>query len=185
MADLNENVVEAGLDEVKKQVENYTDDEVKERESIYDLAMELVKSYGLDWTFRSINHVVNREEITFNQLRGCVFKRGEEIVFDCLRATLYLIEAGLVGSKQIAESNKEALEEKAYEIVEDWREKFGFVGTLHILLINVMEKKHFFMGGQDLRVLEFMSYKNMQADLAKANLAMDIEMKLNQSRAVQ
>lgn len=165
---------------------NMTDEEIQAREELVNLAFEKITSYGLDWTFRSINYIVNREGLTFNQLRSCVFKNSKgEVAYDYMKATLLIIQAGLVGSKQIQESNREELEDKAYEIIEDWRNSFGYVGTLQILLINIMERKHFFMGTQDLRVLELLSYKNLQPDLVKTQLALDMETKLSQSRAVQ
>lgn len=165
---------------------NMTDEEIQAREELVNLAFEKITSYGLDWTFRSINYIVNREGLTFNQLRSCVFKNSKgEVAYDYMKATLLIIQAGLVGSKQIPESNREELENKAYDIIEDWRNSFGYVGTLQILLINIMERKHFFMGTQDLRVLELLSYKNLQPDLVKTQLALDMETKLSQSRAVQ
>ena len=163
-----------------------TDEEIQAREELFNLALDKITSYGLDWTFRSINYIVNREGLTFNQLRSCVFKNSKgEVAYDYMKATLLIIQAGLVGSKQIAESDKKALEDKAYDIIEDWRSNFGYVGTLQILLVNIMERKHFFMGTQDLRVLELLSYKNLQPDLVKTQLALDMETKLSQSRAVQ
>ena len=163
-----------------------TDEEIQAREELINLAFDKIASYGLDWTFRSINYIVNREGLTFNQLRSCVFKNSKgEVAYDYMKATLLIIQAGLVGSKQIVESDKKALEDKAYDIIEDWRSNFGYVGTLQILLINIMERKHFFMGTQDLKVLELLNYRNLQPDLVKTQLALDMETKLSQSRAVQ
>lgn len=186
---MNEDIKTTNTEEVEntQELENqYTEEEIKAREELVNLAMELVNSYGLDWTMRSIDYIVNREGITFNQLRGCIFKnKSGEVAYDYNKATRLIIQAGLVGSKQIPQNDTKALEEKAYDIIEDWRDKFGYIGTLQILLINVMEKKHFFMGTQDLRVLELLSYQNLQPDLVKTQLALDMETKLNQSRALQ
>lgn len=182
--DTSENVQTS--EDVQTSAPVYTDEEIEARQQLLDLAMDLINSYNLTWTIRSIDYIVNREGVTFNQLRSCVFKnKAGDVYYDYNRATRLIIQAGLVGSKQITQTDTKALEEKAYDIVEDWRYKFGYVGTLHILLINIMEREHFFMGTQDLKVLELLSFRNLQTDLAKSQLALDMETKLNQSRALQ
>ena len=50
-----------------------SEEELKEREQLFNGAIERVNNLGLNWTFRSIEFIVNREGITFNQLRSCVF----------------------------------------------------------------------------------------------------------------
>lgn len=163
-----------------------TDEEIKEREDIFNIALNKINEYGLDWTFRSINYIVKRHNITFNQLRSCIFKgKDGEVGYDLFKAVQLIIEAGLVGSKQIEENKTSELENKAYDIIEDWRNNLGYIGILQILLINIMEKKHFFMGTQDLKVLELLSYKNLQKDIANIQMAMEIEQKVSQSQAVQ
>lgn len=182
-----DNVVNTNNEEVTPNNDEatLTPEEVAAREELYNLALDKIKGYGLEWTFRSINFIVNREGLTFNQLRSCVFKNSKgEVGYDYIRATLLIIEAGLVGSKQVADNNREELEAKAYDIIEDWRNSFGYIGTLQILLITIMERKHFFMGTQDLRVLELLSYKNLQPDLVQTQLALDMETKISQSRAL-
>lgn len=163
-----------------------TENEIKEREEILECALNKINEYNLEWTFRSINYVVKRHNVTFNQLRTCVFKTADNNVeYNLFKAVQLIIESGLVGSKQIQENNSKELEDKSYEIIEDWRNSFGYIGILQILLINIMEKKHFFMDTRSIKILELLSYKNLQKDIANTQLAMEIESKLTQSQAVQ
>lgn len=164
-------------------VENEADKKAIE-EDTFNLAVKKLNSYGLEWTFRSINYVLNKENVSFGQLRSCVYMQDGQGVFDYIKSTMSLIKAGLVGSKQISESNEKALEDRAYEIIEDWRNTLGFIGTLHLLIIHTMEEKHFFMGTVDQAVLNHLSSKNSQTDLVK-NLAMeDLEEKIRQAQAL-
>lgn len=164
-------------------VENEADKKAIE-EGTFNLAIKKLNSYGLEWTFRSINYVLNKENVSFGQLRSCVYMQDGQGVFDYIKSTMSLIKAGLVGSKQISESNEKALEDRAYEIIEDWRNTLGFIGTLHLLIIHTMEEKHFFMGTVDQAVLNHLSSKNSQTDLVK-NLAMeDLEEKIRQAQAL-
>lgn len=153
-------------------------------EDTFNLAVKKLNSYGLEWTFRSINYVLNKENVSFGQLRSCVYMQDGQGVFNYIKSTMSLIKAGLVGSKQIPESNEKALENRAYEIIEDWRNTLGFIGTLHLLIIHTMEEKHFFMGTVDQAVLNHLSSKKSQTDLVK-NLAMeDLEEKIRQAQAL-
>ena len=163
-----------------------SEEELKEREQLFNSAIERVNSLGLNWTFRSIEFIVNREGITFNQLRSCVFRsKDNEVKYDVEQAAKYLIAAGLVNPKTCtAEDYKECIE-KAYDIMEDWREEFGFIGILQIILINVMEKKHFFMGTQDIKILEHLASKNLQKDIVMNSIAVDMQTKIAQSQAMQ
>lgn len=162
------------------------EEQIKAREKLVELAIDKINSYGLTWTIQSIEYIVNKENVTFNQLRSCTFKNADgDVCYDLIRAVRLIIQAGLVGSKQISENNMEMLKNKAYEIIEDWRNDFGYIGTLQILLIDIMEKKHFFMGTQDIAVLEILNLKNSQGDLANIMMAMDLEEKINQARAMQ
>ena len=151
----------------------------------YNFAMNLLNSYNLEWTFRSINFVLNKKNISFAQLRSCVYVMDDQAYFDYFKSTLILVEAGLVGSKQYKETDTELLENRAYEIIDNWREKFGYVGTLHLLIIHVMETKHFFMNSQDQDIVNYLSSKNLLSDIAP-NLTMeDTEEKIRQAQALK
>ena len=120
-----------------------SEEELKEREQLFNSAIERVTSLGLNWTFRSIEFIVNREGITFNQLRSCVFRnKDNEVKYDVEQAAKYLIAAGLVNPKTCTAEDYKACIEKAYDIMENWREEFGFIGILQILLINVFSPSH-------------------------------------------
>lgn len=163
-----------------------SEEELKEREQLFNSAIERVNSLGLNWTFRSIEFIVNREGITFNQLRSCVFRnKDNEVKYDVEQAAKYLIAAGLVNPKTCTAEDYKACIEKAYDIMENWREEFGFIGILQILLINVMEKKHFFMGTQDVKILEHLASKNLQKDIVMNSIAVDMQTKIAQSQAMQ
>ena len=153
-------------------------------EDTYNKAMIRLRSYNLEWTFRSINYVLNKENVSFGQLRSCVYIQNGQGVFDYIKSTMILIKAGLVGSKQIPESNPQGLEDRAYDIIEDWRDTFGFIGTLHLLIIKTMEEKHFFMGTADQAVLNHLSSKNLQTDLIKNLVMEDLEEKVRQAQAL-
>ena len=161
------------------------DAEIKQvEEDTFNLALDKFRSYNLAWTFRSINYVLNFEHVSFGQLRSCVYVQDGQGVFNYIRSTLSLIKAGLIGSKQLSENDTEKLENRAYEIIEDWRESFGFIGTLHLFIINAMEEKHFFMGTADQAVLNHLSSKNSQPDLIKNLVMEDLEEKIRQAQAL-
>lgn len=150
----------------------------------YNSAKYLLDSYGLSWTFRSIKYVLDAENTSFGQLRSCVYKVDGEFVFDYIKSTLILIKAGLVGSKQIHESKIEELNNRAYDILEDWRSKVGFIGLLHILIIDVMESKHFFIGDPEMGVIQHITSKGLQRDLGLNILREDMEERIRQLQAL-
>lgn len=165
--------------------ENVNQEELdKLNEKTYELAIEKFNSYNLNWTFRSINYVLNKCNISFGQLRSCVYINSEgQAYFDYIKSVVTLIKAGLIGSNQVKETDSN-IEEKAYEIIEDWRENFGFIGTLHLFIINTMEEKNFFMGRADQAVMQVMSSKNIQKDLIKNLIMEDLEQKVKQAQAL-
>lgn len=168
------------------QESTYTDEEINDNQQAYDKAIEMLAGLGLEWTFRSIQYIVEKRGVTFNQLRSCLFKVGEkDYQYDLAKATRLIVEAGLVGSKQDAGTNLAVLENKAWDILEKWREDFGFIGIMHILTINTMESKHFFIGQDEMKVVQHLHYKNLQKDLAQNLVAQDLSMKMNQAQALQ
>ena len=161
-----------------------TQEQIDEEEKALQEAMEKFNSYRLNWTFRSIEYAINKENVSFGQLRSCVYMRGGSPVFDYVKSTILLVKAGLVGSKQIEETKTKELEDKAFEIIEDWRSTFGYIGTLHILIINAMEKHNFFMQARDRAVISSLGSKNLQKDLARNLMREDLEEKIKQARAL-
>lgn len=166
--------------------DNVSEEEiVAAEEKILATAQEKLTGYGLKWTFRSIEYALNKENVTFGQLRSCVYMTKEGPAFDYVRSVKLLIKAGLVGSKQISDSDAQKLEDRAYEIMEDWREYFGYLGTLHLLMIDRMEKLHFFITDPDLAVMNRLDSKNSQKDLVRNLLMEDLEEKMKQKRALK
>lgn len=156
-----------------------------ENEKDYTMYLERLRSYGLVWTLRSVEYVLYKENISFSQLRSCVYKLGDEKVFNILKSTLVLIKAGLIGAKKLTEFDDNVLEDRAYEIVEDWRSNIGFIGLLHLLMIREMELKHFFIDNRDVRVLQHSASKKLQPDLVKNLLASDLEERIRQAQALE
>ena len=87
--------------------------------------------------------------------------KDEEVKYDIEKATRYLLVAGMINYKTVTKEDYEKHLEDAYDIMENWREENGFIGILHIIIINLMEKKHFFMGTQDIRILEHLASNNL------------------------
>lgn len=165
--------------------ENVNQEELnKLNEDTFNLAYQKFNSYNLNWTFRAINFVLNKKNVSFGQLRTCVYQNEKgEGYFDYIRSVITLVEAGLIGSKQVEETDKN-LEDKAYEIIEDWRDNVGFIGTLHLFIINEMETKNFFMGVADQAIMTHMSSKNIQKGLIGNMLMEDLETKIRQAQAL-
>lgn len=160
-------------------------EETRKAEELYTQAMDKLNSYRLDWTFRSIEYIINKENMSFSQLRSCVYIQDGVPVFNYIKSTILIIKAGLVGSKQIEATNDEALESRAYEIAEEWRAEFTSINTLHLLLIHLMETKHFFMGTEDMKIIQHLSSRNLQKDLGVTLLKEDIEERTRQAQALQ
>lgn len=158
-------------------------EEEKLNESEYLKALDLLNSYQLNWNFRSIRYIINTLNISLGQLRSCVYVKNGYPVFDYLESTINLIKAGLIGNKQYTELSDKDIENRAYEIIEEWAEHGWFIGTLHLMIINQMETKHFFMDTQDLRVINHINSKNLQTDLVTNLIKSDIEERLKQSQA--
>lgn len=159
-------------------------EQLAENERAYNSALNKLLSYNLNWTFRSINYILNSERTSFGQLRSCVYMQDGQGVFDYIKSTILLVKAGLVGSKQIAESDSERLEDRAYEIIEDWRNNIGFIGTLHLLIINLMEERHFFIRETDRQIVSHLSSKNLQTELTKNLVMEDLEERIRQAQAL-
>ena len=46
--------------------QNLSAEELAEREQLFNDAIDKIKGMGLNWTWRSIEYVVNKEGLTFN-----------------------------------------------------------------------------------------------------------------------
>jgi hypothetical protein len=182
--DTNIEVVEQEKEEVL--TEQASAEDLAEGKSLFELALDKIKGFGLFWSFRSIEYLVCREEVTLNQLRSCVYRSNKgEVVYDVYKSCVYIITAGMVNPKTTTKEEYTALVEKAKDIVDDWREEFGSISVLQILLINVMQvKHHFFLEKRDVKILDYMSSENLQKDIIMNTIAMDMQVKVAQSQAV-
>lgn len=176
-----------GLGEVRDIAEElgYTDEDLESRLILLNKAKEEFKSYGLKWTYRSINYLVNREEITFNQLRSCIFlsKKGEARA-DVERAVYLLCTCGLIGVGRIEDKDYQQAEDKAYNLMEKWRESIGSISILHCLIVDTLENKHFFIDSQDALALDALALNNLQKSLALSHLAIAEQTRMQQQMSL-
>lgn len=182
---------EAEAAEAVEEPEVKTEEELKEEqerrekdEAEYLAAIDKLDSYGLEWTFRSIRYVQSKEKTSFSQLRSCVYRVDGENQFDYLRSVISLVKAGLVGSKQVEDTDAKGLEDKTYEILENWAEDYS-LAIMHLLIIQVLEEKHFFTGDRDLGVVRHLSYKNLQKDLVEMTVKNHLAEKMGQTAALR
>ena len=150
----------------------------------FDAALERVKSYKLKWTFRSIEYLVKEEGVPLTQLRACAFNINGEVKYDLEKSTKLLIVAGLIG--EAGKYNRETYEKalnRAYEILDDWRENEGHIGILHMLMIQIMEDKHFFMGEAETKFLVKMSEMNKTPDVVGTLMGQDQLTRISQAQA--
>lgn len=169
------------------EVDKPTEEDLAEGKSMYEKAQNKINKLGLSWTFRSIDYLVNREGITLNQLRSCVYKKenSDEIEYNIYKSCVYIIASGLINPKTITIDEYNNLVDNAKDIVEDWRFNFGNIGILQIILINIMQvKHHFFIDKKDVKVLEYMTLENLQKDIVMNTIAVDMQTKISQSQAV-
>lgn len=152
--------------------------------ALVNQAQEYIKSLNLTWTFRSIEYIVNREGYTLNQIRGAVFDLNGSLQHDIERSAKLLLSAGLVNPATVSPDDYKAIQNRAAEICEEWREKFGYVGVLQILLVDLMEKKHFFIGTSDAELLKHLHEEGTQTDLIKTLMAVTLESKAHQTDAL-
>lgn len=183
--DVNKNNTQANTDqEINKEETTVKATDNIEGAKLYKEASDWVDNLGLDFTFRSIDWVLRRKKTSFAQLRSCVYIVDGEAYFDYVQSVSLIVQAGLIGSKQVKAEDMEALEDKAYEIIDDFRTSIGFIGLLHIILINILEGLHFFIGKTDVQMIEHLSYKNLQKELAVNMLREDLEEKMRQAQAL-
>lgn len=173
-------------DNVETKVE-LTEEEKNRQRLIYESAVERIKALNLYWSFRSIDYLVNTENISINQLRGCYFKNKDgEVRANVEKAIIYILKAGMIKADTITPEVYKALDNIAFDILENWRKEVGNVSVMHILLIDKMEKEHFFsLGRQELDILEYLISENLQKDLVMKTIATNQQTKLAQLQAIQ
>lgn len=170
---------------MNNELENLENKNENEGMDLYNEAMEKLKSLNLAWTYKSINMIVRNENLSFNQLRSCVYmNKNKEGYYDLYKSVYLLIKSGLIGSNQLSITDK-TIDTKVEEIIENWRSEIGFIGILHILMIKQMEDKHFFINKPSMKVLEYMSSENLSKELVDKTLLMELQEKIQQAQALQ
>ena len=101
------------------EVNTPTEEDLNEGKEVFNKALNKINKLGLNWTFRSIDYLVNRESITLNQLRSCVFKKenSEEIEYNVYKACVYIIASGLINPKTVTIEEYNNLVENAKCII--------------------------------------------------------------------
>lgn len=165
------------LDEVKIQ---YTDEELKERETLIDEAEKKLLSYGLKWTFRAISYLVNYEKVSLNSLRSMIFLDNGSTSVNLERACHLLLTCGLISSRKIEEKDYIKAHDEAFDLMEDWISSGRHLAILHCLIINRMTSLHFFTDSQDSKSLDGLALKNIEKSLALRHLAIQEEVKMQE-----
>lgn len=156
----------------------------KDVKALVNQAQEYINSLNLKWTFRSIEYIVNREGYTLNQIRGAVFDVNGTLQHDIERSAKLLLSAGLVNPATVSPDDYRAVKERADEICEEWRDRFGYIGVLQIMLVDIMEQKHFFIGTSDAKLLKHLHEEGTQTDLIKTLMAVTLDSKAHQTDAL-
>lgn len=161
----------------KKYVEKQIFTEQIEQLKEHDIENE-VRHLGLSYNFECIKYLLDRENISFGQLRCAQFFNGHDYYYDINRAAYYLVRAGLIGSKQVDKNNTVLLDAQTNKILNDWLEKNGNLALLYLQLIKQLEERHFFMDSATLTKLEQLasktSYKPYE-ELIKSVIAQEIK----------
>lgn len=179
--DKDNNIIDRQVDNMLNN--NLTEEEKEANREIYKQAMDKLNSYQLQWTFRSVKYVLDTENISFGQLRSCVYTVNGQQQFDYFKSIEILIKSGLIGSKQIDQKDKDKLNDKVNEIIDNWLELFS-PPTLHLLIIHVMETKHFFTGMQDIKIVNYLNSINSQKDLGENLLKKELVERMAQAAAL-
>jgi len=132
------------------------------------------KHLWLNFNFRGVEFLINVEGITLGQLQKGVFYNGKEPYIDIKKACVYLLECGLVGSKQITPENYSELNDKVNTIIATWQERYGALVGLHTHLMDQCKTRHHFFKPNDK--------PDPTADLFKALEILDIHLPVEKTR---
>lgn len=155
---------------------------------VHELKMidDFIKDLGLHYSFRSLDFLSKDCGITTNQLRSCVFiDENGNMMSSVEESVKYLLMAGLVGADKSLRFDRKTLEDKVFNIMDEWAEKFGWIGVLHILLIDIMQKKHFFMGGQEDMILSKLAEEQTQIALIQMHVQADTLAQIAEKRCLK
>lgn len=132
--------------------EQSTAEELQDNKAYYKAKHACMK-LGLNYTFSSIKFVLDTFDISFVQLQTASFWNYDEqrVTSDYIKATIILVQAGLVGSGYNYNTVEE-LESKSCEIINNWLKKYP-IELLFILLNEIIEDRNFFMTSSQLKTM--------------------------------
>ena len=160
-----------------------SDADVKEGLALVNKAKNFISEKGLTWSFKSVDYLVNKKDISLGQIKSLVFlDNNGNPVFDLLKATKLAIVAGLINKDN--KDNIEELEDKAMDIIEEFTENFGNISVLHTLIINIMTEKHFFINSQDRKTLMYLAGVKGMEELARLHMTADLMEAQNQAQGL-
>jgi hypothetical protein len=144
----------------------------------YYKAKHACDKLGLNYNFNSIKFVMDTYDIAFVQLQTASFWNYDEqrIICDYIKATMILVQAGLVGSGYKYNTVDE-LETKAYEIITNWLKKYP-IELLFILLNEIVEDRNFFMTSSQLQPMS--QVKNTKTVIAVVEHMLERKIRLKE-----
>ena len=159
MADLNNDVTAENEEQYSKE---------------YYKAKHACDKLGLNYTFNSIKFVIDTYDIAFVQLQTAQFWNYDEqrIQCDYIKATIILVQAGLVGSGY-KYNTVDDLDIKASEIITNWLKKYP-IELLFILLNEIVEDRNFFMTSSQLQTMSVSINKKTVKAVAEQKLTSKI-----------
>lgn len=141
--------------------------------------VSFVQGLGLNWAYRSFDALTSTLGVSRGQLRMCAFQTpAGTTITDVARATRLLIAAGWV---KTAQDDINALAEKAYDVLEQFRELYGSEVVLHSMLVQQLTDKHFFMNDGDInKIGKVGEVFPSVTDLATAQVAREMQEMIQQ-----
>lgn len=108
----------------------------------------ITKKWGLKYTFKSLDYILNIERVSLLQCAEGKFPTFEktkiEADYEPMTAVKILLLAGNINN--IGYDDFEKLENRVFEQMEEWRKKVGDISLLHVYLVSVIRNEHFFSG---------------------------------------
>jgi hypothetical protein len=147
---------------------------------------DFIKNLGLHYSFRSVEFLTKDCGVTTNQLRSCIFlDENGNAISSVEESVKYLLMSGLVGANSSLRFDRKTLEDKVFNIMDEWADKFGWIGVLHVLLIDIMQKKHFFMGGQEDLILSKLAEEQTQMALIQMHVQADVMTRMAEEQCLK
>lgn len=136
--------------------------------------VSFISSLGLNWTFRSVDALTSVASVSLGQLRTGVFQTPSGLMItDTAKATRFLLASGWI---KTSADDINALQEKAFDVLDKFSQEHGSIVILHSLLVQVLTDKHFFMADLDIQKLSKVGeVYPVVADLATAHTARELQ----------